>query len=222
MRSTAYTSAYAARTLVKRTLFWIVARDRDTGDPQSIGFWDDLGTVTLSVKEGLTLSTVSREYIGSGTLIEAGRIALTSDISVRPLEIRLSQIDESVALAVRGYDARNARVEVHEAMFDPATRSLIAAAEPLFVGYVDTLRVITPAESQDGAIEITCVSHTRDLTRANPAVRSHVDQVLRSSTDSFFRDSGAVGEWEIYWGRQNQKLGGPAFRRRPASGKQFG
>lgn len=214
MRSTAYTSTYAARALVKRTLVWGTFKDRDTGDLTSIGFWDDLGTVSITVLAGLTLSPVSRTYVGSGSLINVGRLPLTSDVSVRTIDVSLSQIDETVAIAVRGYDARNAPIEIHELMLDPATRSPVSAAEPLFVGYVDTLKITTPAEGQDGSIDLTCVSHTRDLTRSNPAVRSRPDQILRSATDTFFADTGAVGDWEITWGRESRKLG-PRRPRRP-------
>jgi hypothetical protein len=198
-------AAYAARTLVKRTLVWITAKDRTTGAAESIGFWSDIGNVSIQVKAGLSLAVVSRDYIGTGGLIAVGKIPLTSDISVRQVRLVCSQIDEAIALAVRGYDAHNAPIEIHEAMLDPATRNLVAPAEPLFVGYIDTLSITTPAENEEGSIEIECVSQSRDLTRGNAAVRSDVDQRLRSATDNFFADTGAVGEREITWGRESRK-----------------
>lgn len=209
MRSvaSAVSTAYAGRALVQRMLVWITAKDRTTGDPESIGFWNDVGTVTFSVKAGLTLATVNRDYIGSGGLIEVGRIPLTSDISVRTVEVKCSQIDESVAIAIRGYDVRNAPIEIHEAIFDPATRNLVAPAEPLFVGFVDRAPIPTPAEGQDGSIALKCVSHSRELMRGNPALRSHEDQKKRSATDNFFADAGVVGEWQIDWGRESEKAG---------------
>lgn len=195
-------TALAARALVARDFLWIVARDRATGDPAAVGFWsdvDDIGDArVINPDTGLE---VSRAYKGAGGLIQIDAIPAVSTIEVQDVGIILSQLDDQVQQAVRLYDVKQARVEIHRGLFDPETRLLVAPAYVRFVGFVNAVNINTPAEGGDGGVSITCVSHTQELVRSNPATRSHEDQIVnRDPDDNFFADTAVAFEWEIDWG----------------------
>lgn len=198
-----------ARDFVK-----VVVRDRETGEPTTFGFWSDMGDVTAEVVDGLTGVTEELVCIGSGALVGIGPITLTSDLSIRPVDIELSPIHAQVEAALRSYDPRGGEVQIYRGFLDEAG-ALVAPAKARFVGYVDEAPIITPAEGGEGSAKLVCASHTRELTRGNPAVRSHEDQQLRDPGDTFFKDVATVGDWEIFWG---QAAGSPGENTR---GKTF-
>lgn len=199
--STENQAALAARALVARDFLWIVARNRTTGQQASVGFWSDVENVTnVPVIDPDTLGSVARNYYGAGGLISIDDIPAVSSIQVQDVHIRMSQLDEMVELAVRGYDTKQARVEVHRGLFDPVSRQLVAPAFVRFVGFINLIEIKTPEEGGDGYVDITCVSHTQELTRSNPSTRSHADQQTRSDGDDFFIDAAVVGDWQFQWG----------------------
>lgn len=196
-------AALAARALVARDFLWIVARDRSTGNPVPVGFWSDIENVSsVPVINPDTLLTVTRSYYGAGGLISIDDIPAVSTIQVQDVRIRMSQLDEQVANAVRGYDTKQARVEIHRGLFDPISRDLVAPAVVRFVGFVNLIEIRTPEEGGDGYVDLTCTSHTQELTRSNPATRSHADQQVRQAGDDFFVDAAVVGDWEFQWGEE--------------------
>lgn len=193
-------TALSQRRLIPRDFLWIVARDRETNAPVSVGFWSDIENVTAFVLDPDTLLPVSRPYYGAGGLIAIDDIPAVSVVQVQDITIKMSQLDEQVALAVRLYDIKQARVEIHRGLFDPDTRNQVAPAMVRFVGFVNQVRINTAPENSEGGVTITCVSHTQELTRSNPATRSHEDQKVRISNDDFFIDAAVVSEWELDWG----------------------
>lgn len=193
-------AALAARRLVARDFLWIVARDRSTGNPVSVGFWSDLENVNAFVINPDTGLPVTRNYYAAGGLISIEDIPAVSVLQVQDVHIRMSQLDEMVANAVRLYDVKQARVEIHRGLFDPESRNMVAPAVVRFVGFVNKVEILTAAENEDGYVDITCVSHTQEMTRSNPATRSHEDQLTRNDTDTFFIDAAVVSEWDLDWG----------------------
>lgn len=194
-------AALAGRALVARDFLWFVARNRDTGLSETVGFWSDVDNVSsVFVIDPDTLLPVTRSYYGAGGLIGIDDIPAVSTIQVQDVHIRMSQLDEQVENAIRGYDVKQARVEIHRGLFDPVSRDLVAPALVRFVGFVNLVEIHTPEENADGYVDITCVSHTQELTRSNPATRSHADQQLRQVGDDFFKDAAVVGDWEFQWG----------------------
>lgn len=200
--STANQAALSARALVARDFLWFVVRDRITGAPVNVGFWSDLENVSAQVLDPDTLSTVVRSYYGAGGLISIDDIPSVSTIQVQDVHIRMSQLDQQVANAIRGYDTKQARVEIHRGLFDPVSRDLVSPAIVRFVGFVNLVDVNTGTEDSEGYVDITCVSHTQELTRSNPATRSHADQQTRSVGDDFLVDAAVVGDWEFQWGEE--------------------
>lgn len=202
-------TAYAAlqqRALKARTFLYIVAKTRDTGVPAPVGFWNDVGSVSAPVIDGITGATVTRDFFGSGRLIGIDDIPLTSDISVREISGSLSQIDQTTQNAVRLYEAKLAPVQIYRGIFDPSTNNLIDAAVCRFVGFIDRIEIVTPKKGEFGSINVTMVSQSREMTRANTDVRSDESQQARSPGDRFYKDVGVVADWEMFWGRAQGKV----------------
>lgn len=197
-------TALAARALVARDFIWFTVRDRSSGALASVGFWSDIETVSGVSVLGQDGSTVTRTYIGAGSLIAVDDIPAVSTIQVQDIRIRMSQLNESVENAIRGYDIRQGGVQIHRGLFDPVTRQLVSPAFIRFVGFVNTVEIKTPSENEDGYVELVCVSHTQELMRANPATRSHADQQKRANGDDFFVDAAVVGNWKKTWGENPQ------------------
>ena len=193
-------AALAARRLMKRDFLWIVARDRETGDPVSVGFWSDLANVSALVVDPETGSPLLRDFYGSGSLISISDIPAIVGVSVENVTVTMSQLHDQVEEALRLYDCKQARIEIHTGLLDPDTRQLVDPAEPVFVGFIDRVEIKTPAEGGDGAAILTCASGTQELLRNNPATRSHEDQQVRASGDTFFVDAAVCPDWDHYWG----------------------
>ncbi|NTG48964.1 hypothetical protein G6M04_16425 [Agrobacterium rhizogenes] len=199
-------AALQAQRLVARDFLWIKAKTLDTGAPFEYGFWSDVGNVATQVLNPNTGLPETRNFEGSGSLIQISDIPLVSNLSIQNVTITMSQLDEAVANIVRGYDMKQAGVEVYRGMFDPITRQMVDPAFSRFIGYVDDLNIVTPKEGEAGSITLTCAPNTQETTRSNPDTRSHDSQVLRSATDDFFRDATTVGDWEFFWGRKAGKI----------------
>lgn len=194
-------AALQSRSLMSRTFIYIVAKDRGSGDPAPVGFWNDVGDITAPVIDGISQATVARDFYGSGRLIGIDDIPLTSDISVREINGTLSQVDELTQAAFRLYEARFAPVQIYRGIYNPATHVLIDAAVCRFVGFIDDATIVTPREGGFGSINVKIVSHSRELTRASTDVRSDESQQARSPGDRFFADAGVAQDWEMFWGR---------------------
>lgn len=192
-------AALAARAVEARDMIRITVRDRDTGDPLTVGYWSGLGNVNLTVLDPFTGSPTSRAFIGAGSLIDISPIPRVANLTVQTVTVRLSQVSDPNEL-VRVYDPRQAPVEIYRGLFVPGTWSQIAPAFARFVGEVDEMDIPTAEEGGEAAITLTCASAARQLGRSNPATKSDAFQRRRSATDSFRRHSAAVGGWEIRWG----------------------
>lgn len=199
-------AALQSGRLVARDFLNVWPKDRSTGAETEKGYWSGIGNVAAPVINPLTGSSTTRTYRGAGTLIQISDIPLVSNITVQRVTIRLSQVDDDVDEAFRTYDLRQARVQIFRGWFDPDTRALIDSAVPRFVGFVDEVEVETPSENEDGGVTLTCVSHTQEMLRSNPELRSDESQKRRSATDNFYQDAATVGERELFWGRKSGKL----------------
>ncbi|WP_309086381.1 hypothetical protein [Chelativorans sp.] len=210
MRS--YVDSASAAAIQSRTgiipvnFIWIQAKNRQTGEIEAVGFWSGWDAVTAPVLNPDTMLPVVRPYQAGGSVIDVPAIPLESDLTIRTIRIRLSQINDAVENAIRGYDPRLAPVEIHRGFMDTNTHLLVAPALPRFIGWINGAPIRTPAVGGEGGIEIACVSHTRSLTKVNPMRRSDEQQRLRQD-DRFRRYTGAAGAWlqNIHWGEAKSK-----------------
>ncbi len=199
-------AALRARVLRARDFVWINAKDFTTGDPVARGFWTGLDNVTAEYTDIDTGSTLSRDYTKAGSLLSVDDISLTADLTARTFSIKLSQIDQTVADLVRGYDVKGGRVEVHRGLFNPGTNVLVAPAFPRALGFIDNCEILDPAEGNDGQITLSVVSHTLELTRTNSDVRSDSSQQNRAPGDRFYRYTAVAPSWELFWGEARGKI----------------
>jgi len=204
--STANATALAARRLVARDFIWFVVRDRITGDPVTDGYWSDVGTVSADVIDPDTGGASTRTFHGAGSLISISDIPLVSSLTVQNVTITLSQVADRVNDLLRTYDCKQGQVTIWRGHFDPATRAMVAPAEPRFIGTIDEAPITTPKEGDAGSVIITCTSSTQELTRANPDTRSDASQRLRAATDNFYQDTAVVGGWQQFWGRASGNI----------------
>jgi hypothetical protein len=195
-------AALEARELVARDFIWFVVRDRATGAPATDGVWSDVGNIAAAIIHPDTGIPVTRDWYGSGTLIGVDDIPLVANLSAQNITIRMSQVSEHVQTLVRQYDCKQGRMEIYRGLFDPDTRQMVAAAECRFVGVIDQVVIKTPSENEVGSVTMTCASHTQEMTRSNPATRSHATQILRQAGDMFYQDADTVTEWEFFWGSE--------------------
>ena len=202
-----------ARQLVARDFLWLKARDLDTGAPFAYGFWSDVRDIQAQVLNPDTGLAVTRNFEGSGSLVSIGPISLVSNVTVQNVSISMSQLDPGVENIVRGYDLKQAGVEIYRGLFDVASRQLSVPAFCRFVGFVDSVSIKTPKENEAGSIELTCASHTQEMTRSNPDTRSNDSQKKRWSTDNFYQDTTTVGEVEFFWGQKAGKIPSKASNR---------
>lgn len=145
-----------------------------------------------------------RAFYGSGSLIAISDIAAIVGVSVESVTVSMSQLHDQVEEALRLYDCKLARVEIHTGLLDPDSRKLVDPAFVRFVGFIDNVEIRTPVEGGEGAAILTCASGTQELLRNNPATRSHADQQIRSPGDAFFVDAAVCPEWDHYWGAVGQ------------------
>jgi hypothetical protein len=182
-----------------RDFIRFTVRDRDTGDEVVQGYWSDVGTVEANVINPETQASEAATFDGAGSLISVGAVPLVSNLSVQGTSIELSQVSDANSI-VRQYDAKQGTVEVFRGLFEMNSRTQISAAYPRFFGFINEPEILTPAENEEGGITLSCVAHTQELTRFNPATRSDAYQKQRSAADTYRRHSATVGTWEIKWG----------------------
>lgn len=194
-------TASQARELVARDFIWFQVKNRNNGDPVYDGYWSDVGTTIASVIDPNTGGPTDRQFFGAGGLISISAIPLVSNLTVQNVTVTLSQVADRVNDLVRTYECKQGRVEIFRARYDPETRLQVAPARPRFVGFIDDIQIKTPEEGGQGAVVITCNSHTQELTRTNTETRSDASQQVRAPGDDFYADTAVVGGWQFFWGR---------------------
>jgi hypothetical protein len=199
-------TALGKRALVRRNFFSITAIKISTGLPETANFWNDVGDTTIDVIDGETLSPVSRTYTGSATLIQVDSLPLISDLSVRTVKVQLYPVHPDVDALIRLYRLKAARIEIHRGLYQVNARTVVAEPLPRFIGKVDRSEIITGAQGEESAHELSCVSHTVELTRTSTEKRSNECQKLRLSTDTFFKYAGIVPEFQLFWGADKGPL----------------
>lgn len=208
-------AAFQARTQVNiRVLVWVTARNRTTGDPESLGLWNG------GYDRSFTINGSPRTYVGAGALMGVPPLASQAGLTVRMQRLTLSPLDDSVAALIRTYDTRLATIEIHRAMFDPVTTVLLSEPHRVFKGLVDEMEV--PVEPGGATrCEMTVASSARYLTNTLTLKRSDASQQRRSG-DRFLRYADVSGEVDVYWGEKRAGQGGDGTSISEIIGKQGG
>ena len=186
--------------IVPRNFIVITAKDRDSGDPVVHGFWDDADTVVVNIldEDG---ATVSRTFAGDGAVLSLDPIPMRIGLEVRTVQLVLSALHAEVLDLVRGDDPRGAKVEIYRGLLDPRSGVLLAVPRIRFLGKINAAPIATAAVGGESTMTLAIVSHTRELTRTNPAKKSDAQQQLRSG-DRFRRYTNVAGDWDVWWGEK--------------------
>jgi hypothetical protein len=192
--------------VITRRFVWIIAKNRTTGAEEPAGFWNGEYAIDVEVVSGQSGLPETRTYEGAGSLLTVDDINLVSDLTIQTLRVKLSQTNAAVNNAIRGYDPRNAKIEVHYGLLDIASRKLVSRPLPHFVGIINKLPVTRAKAGGSGGVVAEAVSRTRELTITNPAKKSDETQKLRGG-DRLRKYSSVAGSWSIFWGEQKAKIG---------------
>lgn len=176
-------------------LVWIVARDRVTGAPAPIGFWNGADHETITV-EGQP-----RAYFGAATLLGIDSLVYGSGLEVRNASLSLAAISPEVEQAVRGYDTRLAAIEVHRILWDAVLNTMQGPPHLILRGQIDAAPISTPAEGGSGGITVSVTSSARSFTRTL-ALRRDDESQRRRNDDRIRRYATLSGVIPVKWGEK--------------------
>lgn len=188
----------------------IVVRDLLTVHGKTLGgsvatfaYWTGEDNVAVNVVPAGAGTPVSRNFVGGDTLLDVPAIVDAIGLEARSVAFGLDHISDAVGSPmdmVYGNNVRVARVELHRALFDPATWNLVSTPHILFAGRVDGAAVDDAAAGGEGGLSLDAISSAIDLTKTNPAMESD-EQQRRRSGDRFRKDSDTAGLIERWWGQ---------------------
>lgn len=175
-------------------LVWITARDRATGNPETVGFW------TGADHQVFSIGGVDRTYYGAGSLIKIAPMVGEGGVNVRTTRLSFSPISEEFRAAVQSYDTNDGPVQIHVANFDPQTEVLIAEPLRRFKGFVKGLDFTRAVLGGQSTCEMAVQSAARVLTRTLPLKKSDAALSARHPGDRFRQYADVSGSIETVWG----------------------
>jgi len=190
--------------VIPRNFMVVLAKPLGGGEPVPFGFTDFGEDVLVNVIDGETGQTVGHTYYGdSAPIAKMDQIPLKIGLEVNNVQVELNPLHPVVQLMARGHDLRNVKVQIHRGYLSPESMLLVAPPRIRFLGQVNGAPERTAAVGGQSVRTLRLVSHTRELTRTNPAKRSDETQRLRGG-DRFRRYSGVAGLWRrtIWWGEK--------------------
>lgn len=177
-------------------LLWVTARNRQTGQPEHIGFW------TGDDHQEFLVANEVRTYFGAGNFIDLPPIQSGAGFQVRQHRIKLAPFTNETRQLMRGYEPRLARVEIHVQPFDIYTGNPLGTPKRMFKGYISEAPEELGPKGGQSYQEIVVVSSARDLTRSLPLMRSGEELKKRNGQDKFRDYSDVAAEWSVPWGQQ--------------------
>ncbi|NOX39756.1 MAG: hypothetical protein GXP05_04380 [Alphaproteobacteria bacterium] len=181
--------------VIARQMIWITAKNRTTGAPETIGFWNGAD------HEVVTIGGVARTYYGAGTMLNVPRIITEIGVKVRTHRITFSSIAPEVQIALRQYDARFAPIEVHRVLLDLDTRALVSEPHRVLKGQINKHPIPTKKPGDSATLTLEIVTSARALTRTLALKKSDESQQLRGG-DRFRKHADIAGEVITYWGEK--------------------
>lgn len=182
--NTAAQNHLAARLPVApRWLLWVDAKQISNGAAVSMGLW------TGDDHEQITVEGQSRLYYGAQGTVSLPQLRYAAGTDVGSIDVTLPVSPEAETL-VRGYNIRFAPCDLHCALYDPASGSLLDVRR-MFRGLIDGSPIFTPAVGGVATATLKLVSSARTGTMTTRAKKSDQSQRLRSGDR--FRRYGDLG-----------------------------
>lgn len=191
------TAAYFATRspILAHLLVWISARNRTSGAVETIGFW------TGADHQNFVIDGQTRLYYAAGGLLSVDPLKWRTGLTVRTQRMTFAQVAPEVEQLIRGYNPRHAPVEMHRALFDPLSETLVDTPHLLLRGYIDKVSVTTPAKGSAGDISVEIASAARALTRPLNRYRSDAALTSRNASDTFRKWASTTDKIEVPWGK---------------------
>jgi hypothetical protein len=189
-------------------LVWLLGRNRETSQVESIGFW------TGADHESFVVGGQARTYYGAGTILKVNPMISEAGLNVRTVRLVFSSIPPEVQLAVRGYDIRKQPCEMHVAHFDPATEGLIGGPQRVFKGYSAGVEIVRPEAGEAAECTLSLLSSAKALTRTLTTKKSDTALRARHPEDGFRKYSDISGTVEAVWGEN--RAAAPSTDRGPS------
>lgn len=183
-------------------LLHLEPKNRDTGAVEPLSIHTGLDNLTLNI------GGVNRTYSGVGSIVDVPQFDSFVGLNPSAKEFRLSILHPEVTNAIRAYDTKFAKAEVHLGLFDEAMN--FVGASPVVIGWADGA-VVT--ETDDEAYcTLPIVSNVRAGTKTLPITKSNEIQKLRDPTDNGFKYAAVTPQTKVVWatgeGYRNRTLNG--------------
>lgn len=195
-------TALASGALVVRDILHVDGKTMG-GAAKPFTYWSGEDNIAVNVIPAGGTTPVSRNAVGGGTLLDVPPVVDAIGLEARSITLGLDHISSAAGGpmdAVYGHNVRVARVELHRALFDPATWNLVSTPHLLFAGRVDGASVDDAAAGGEGGLSLDAMSSAIDLTKTNPAMESDEQQRLRNG-DRFRRYGDTAGQVDTWWGQ---------------------
>lgn len=178
-----------------RWLLWTRIKNAVTLVEEPMGLWSGDKDATFEIKGE------QRPYYGTQGLFQADDIVNAVGMEVRTQKVKLSGLTPSAVATAQSAIVRNARAELHEALFDPVTMNLIHI-ERVWDGIIEKAPRQTPALGEGGStITFEIANKMRMLSRRMPLTKSNEMQKRRNPVDAFRKDGSiAAAAAPVIWG----------------------
>ena len=200
MRFSEASIAYLAQRerVVFRWLLWISAKDRGTGLPVDVGFWSGADDRTF------VASGQPRPYTGIGELLSVPSLTFEPGPVVRIQTLELKAFSQELEDVISLYDARQAKTELHLALFDAETMNLVSVERALR-GRLDSAPARIGRLGSPSGLRLQIASAARLMTLNLPQKKSDALQSKRQvngAPDRFRKYASVSGAVTVWWGEQ--------------------
>lgn len=175
-------------------LVWIIAKNRDTGLPEAVGFW------TGADHRIFIIDGQSRTYFGAGAVIDPGVLRAGIGLDVRYHTVTLPPMLDEVRQALRTFEPRGAEVQLHSIPFDLDQAGPLGTPRRMIKGTLEAAPESLSENDGGTKTELKIASAFRQLTIGIPLLKSNEALLTRNPTDKGREYSDVVGEWNVPWG----------------------
>lgn len=177
-------------------LVWVKSRNRSTNAIEASGIW------TGGISRVITVGGENRTYHGAGNIIDMSKMSFVAGVtSIQPQTLELNGLTPEVEAMMRGYEARQAEIEVHRWYHRPNVKSG-GTIERAIKGKIDDLAFKRPPieegrSASELICEVTIMTAARMGTRTLALKKSDSTQKMVSAADKGRQYSAAKSK--IVW-----------------------
>lgn len=177
-----------------KVLLWFKAENRDTGAPETLGFWsgDD--------HQEFLVDGEIRTYYGAGNVINVPPLIVAPGFQTRYYRVTVPPFTEEVKTLLQSYDAYLARVEIHSLPLNIDSGAPLGPPVRAFKGFLNQAPEEIGAKGGESRTELVLATSARRLTHGLPLKRSNAELQRRNPNDRGREYSDVAGDWTVPWG----------------------